>query len=71
MEMQKLSCLIIWMPYQRHGELRKSANMGRIKNMKYELKKTKYIRMLQLVKKKRKLLQVDNNGIIARTARHK
>lgn len=71
MEMQKFSCLIIWMPYQRHGKLRKSANMGRIKNMKYELKKTKYIGMLQLVKKKRKLLQVDNNGIIARTARHK
>lgn len=69
--MQKLSCLIIWMPYQRHGKLRKSANMERIKNMKYELKKTEYIRMLQLVKKKRKLLQVDNNGIIARTARHK
>ena len=71
MEMQKLSCLIIWMPYQRHGKLRKSANMERIKNMKYELKKTEYIRMLQLVKKKRKLLQVDNNGIIARAARHK
>ena len=69
--MQKLLCLIIWMPYQRHGKLRKSANMERIKNMKYELKKTEYIRMLQLVKKKRKLLQVDNNGIIARTARHK
>ena len=72
---QNMHQICVKIRYQKctpsNRKLLKSIEMQKLSCLKHGFKNTKYIQLLQLVKKKRKLLQRGNIEIIARTAPHK